>query len=113
MKEDEGGNYYLRNIKNQNIILPNVIEEEGHVWHLFVIRTKNREKLQNYLINKGIQTIIHYPIPPHKQKAYKEWNNETYIISEKLHNEIISIPISSVIEKKEYVRVVEVLNDFI
>ena len=106
-------NYYLENIKNPAFILPKVNNKEGHVWHLFIIRTKNRVKLQNYLKEKGIETLIHYPIPPHKQNAYKEWNNETYIISEKLHNEIISIPISSVIEKKEYVRVVEVLNDFI
>ncbi len=106
-------NYYLENIKNPAFILPKVNNKEGHVWHLFIIRTKNRVKLKNYLKEKGIETLIHYPIPPHKQNAYKEWNNETYIISEKLHNEIISIPISSVIEKKEYVRVVEVLNDFI
>lgn len=106
-------NFYLENIKNPIIILPKLINEDGHVWHLFVTRTKNRRKLQNYLKEKGVETLIHYPIPPHKQKAYKVWNNETYIISEKIHNEIISIPISSVIEKKEYVRVVEVLNDFI
>tara|TARA_Y100000385_G_C13036684_1_gene613326 strand:+ start:152 stop:1255 length:1104 start_codon:yes stop_codon:yes gene_type:complete len=106
-------NYYLGNIKNSAFTLPKVINKEGHVWHLFVIRTKNREKLQNYLKEKGIETLIHYPIPPHKQNAYKEWNNETYIISEKIHYEIISIPISSVMGKKEYVRVVEVLNDFI
>ena len=106
-------NYYLENIKNSAITLPRAINKEGHVWHLFVIRTKNREKLQNYLKEKGIETLIHYPIPPHKQNAYNERNNETYIISEKIHNEIISIPISRVMEKKEYVRVVKVLNDFI
>ena len=77
-KRREIANYYLENIKNENIILPTVRNENNHVWHLFVIRTKNRDELQKYLLVDGIQTLIHYPIPPHKQNAYKEWNNEKY-----------------------------------
>ena len=62
-------NIYFQNIKNKEIILPYILKDVKHGWHLFVIRTKNRDKLKKYLLEKGIQTEIHYPIPPHKQKA--------------------------------------------
>jgi dTDP-4-amino-4,6-dideoxygalactose transaminase len=65
---------------------------EQHVWHLFVIRSRNREALQQYLAENGVQTLIHYPIPPHKQQAYKEWNDLSYPISEKIHDEVMSLP---------------------
>jgi dTDP-4-amino-4,6-dideoxygalactose transaminase len=104
--------YYLNNIKNDNIILPNVIEEEGHVWHLFVIRTKNRFKLQKYLLDNGIQTLIHYPIPVHKQKAYNKYNNLSFPITEKIHNEVLSLPLSPVIIKKDIDRVIKILNEY-
>ena len=84
-KRREIANYYLQNIKNDNIILPTVKEQDNHVWHLFVIRTTKRDELQKYLADNGIQTLIHYPIPPHKQNGYKEWNNENYEISEQIH----------------------------
>jgi len=86
-------NFYLENIKNPNIILPKVENKESHVWHLFVIRTGNRNLLQNYLLKNKIQTLIHYPIPPHKQLAYKEWNNLSFPISEQIHAEVLSLPI--------------------
>ena len=75
-------------IKNENIILPTVLEEEGHVWHLFVLRTPNRKKLQNYLSKNGIQTLIHYPIPVHKQEAYNEFKNLNLPIAEEIHKNI-------------------------
>jgi len=68
--------------------------------------------LQKYLQEKGVQTLIHYPIPPHKQKAYKEWNNLSFPITEKIHNEVLSLPISPVMEEKEIKDVVKVINDF-
>ncbi len=78
------------------MILPTVRTEDNHVWHLFVIRFSKRDELQKYLSDNGIQTLIHYPIPPHKQNAYKEWNNESYPISEQIHTEVLSLPISGV-----------------
>ncbi len=63
---------------------------EQHVWHLFVIRTNQRDALQKYLLDHGVQTLIHYPIPPHKQQAYKEWNNLSYPISEQIHQQVLS-----------------------
>lgn len=106
-------NYYLENIKNKNIILPVVRAESNHVWHLFVIRTSKRDELQKYLLDNGVQTLIHYPIPPHKQNAYQEWNNESYEISEKIHNEALSLPISGVQNLENTKNIVEKLNEFI
>lgn len=103
---------YRENIKNEKIILPKPYEEESHVWHLFVIRTKDRDKLQEYLKIKGIQTLIHYPIPPHKQNAYKEWNNLSFPITEKIHKEVLSLPISPVMNKEEAFYIVQILNEF-
>ncbi len=109
--------YYIDNIKNSKIILPKLstfnfqLSTNSHVWHLFVIRTKNRDNLQKYLNDAGIQTLIHYPISPHKQKAYKEWNNKKYSITEKIHNEVLSLPISAVIKDSEIENVVRVINN--
>nr|7N63_A Chain A, Putative aminotransferase [Helicobacter canadensis MIT 98-5491] len=104
---------YRENIKNEKIILPKPYEEESHVWHLFVIRTKDRDKLQEYLKIKGIQTLIHYPIPPHKQNAYKEWNNLSFPITEKIHKEVLSLPISPVMNKEEAFYIAQILNEFL
>lgn len=105
-------NYFLEHIDNDSIILPRVIHQEGHVWHLFVVRTKKRQQLQDYLTKEGIQTIIHYPIPPHKQEAYKNFNHLNFPETENLANEILSIPISPVLEQFEIEKVVNVLNNF-
>ena len=105
-------NYYLNNIKNENIILPTVLEEEGHVWHLFVIRTINRSKLQKYLLDNGIQTIIHYPIPIHKQKAYEEYENLNLPIAERIHSKVISIPLYPNIDIKDQDFVIELINSY-
>ena len=103
-------NYYLNNIKNENIILPTLIEEKGHVWHLFVIRTPNREELQNYLSKNGIQTLIHYPIPVHKQEAYNEFKNLIFPITEEIHRNILSLPIAAHIKKEDIISIVNILN---
>ena len=105
-------NYYLENIKNPSVILPEVLNEEGHVWHLFVIRTNSRLKLQAYLSEKGIQTLIHYPIPPHKQLAYKELNTLSFPITEQIHRQVLSLPFSPVITMDELQIVVKELNRF-
>jgi len=104
--------FYLKNIKNDNVILPKVREDSNHVWHLFVIRTEKRDKLQKYLLDKGIHTLIHYPIPPHKQIAYKEWNDRSYPITEKISKEVLSLPISGVLTLEEAEKVIEAINEF-
>ena len=104
---------YIAEIKNPNIILPENPESEAeHVWHVFIIRTAEREKLQNYLTENGVQTLIHYPIPPHKQEAYKEWNNLSFPISEKIHEEVLSLPISPVMNDDEVTEIIQVINKF-
>lgn len=104
---------YLSEIKNDKFVLPvNPADEQEHVWHLFVIRTQEREKLQNYLTENGVQTLIHYPIPPHKQQAYKELNDLSFPVTEKIHEEVLSLPISPVMEDEEVSEVIEVLNKF-
>jgi dTDP-4-amino-4,6-dideoxygalactose transaminase len=104
--------YYKDNIINDAIILPQVKNEKTHVWHLFVIRTNKRKELQKYLLDSGIQTLIHYPFPPHKQQAYKEWNNNNYPISERIHREVLSLPVSGVQSLESTKKIVEVVNNF-
>lgn len=111
-KRREIANYYLENIYNENIILPKLTDPKKHVWHLFVVRSKKRDELQKYLNVNGIQTLIHYPIPPHKQRAYKELEKFNLERTELIHNEVLSIPMSPVLTSDEYVYVVKVLNDF-
>ena len=104
---------YIAEIKNPKIKLPvNPGNELEHVWHIFVIRTENREKLQNNLTENGIQTLIHYPIPPHKQKCYADWNELSFPITEKIHNEVLSLPISPVLNNYEVNLIIEKLNSF-
>ena len=103
---------YLSEIKNEKIILPKVASLENHVFHLFVIRTENREELQEYLLKNNIETVIHYPIPPHKQKALKEWNSWSFPISEKINNEVLSLPISPVLTDDEVNFVIKILNNY-
>lgn len=111
-KRREISKYYRDNIKNEHIILPKAYAEEAHVWHVFAIRSESRDKLQQYLTDKGIQTLIHYPIPPHKQQAYSEWNHESYPLSEKIHSTILSVPMSPVLTDDEVETVVKALNDY-
>ena len=111
-KRKEIAKYYRKNIKNSSIILPNVFAEDAHVWHLFVVRTKQRDNFQKYLLDNEIQTIIHYPIPPHKQECYKLWNNLSYPITEEIHKSVLSLPISPVMSDDEVKKVVEVINEY-
>lgn len=107
---------YLEGINNPLIKLPiiqsNANQYFQHVWHLFVIRTKHRDVLQKYLSDKGIQTLIHYPIPPHKQQAYQEWNNVNYPISERIHAKILSLPIDPMLSIDQVNFIIQVLNEF-
>ncbi|MDR6761721.1 dTDP-4-amino-4,6-dideoxygalactose transaminase [Flavobacterium sp. 2755] len=103
---------YLAGIKNDKIELPFWDFSNNHVFHLFVIRTKNREHLQQYLTKNNIQTVIHYPVPPHKQKAFKDWNNLSFPITEKIHNEVLSLPMSPVLTETEVDYIIEILNQY-
>lgn len=109
-------NLYFNGIKNPLVKLPlmDVDAEmyEQHVWHLFVIRTKNREALQKYLADNGVQTLIHYPIPPHKQQAYKEWNDLSFPISEQIHEEVMSLPIGPTLSWEDAEKVIQLCNSF-
>ena len=88
-------------IKNPKIILPQTYDENAHVWHVFVVRCDDRVSLQKYLEDNGIQTNIHYPTPPHLQGAYKEWRDCSYPITEKIHREVLSLPVSPVMTDEE------------
>jgi dTDP-4-amino-4,6-dideoxygalactose transaminase len=107
--------YYCSHINNEKITLPLITNHlpltTNHVWHLFVIRTSKRDQLQQYLTGNDVQTLIHYPIPPHKQGAYASMNNLSLPITEKIHSEVISLPMSGVVEMKEVERVCLLLND--
>ena len=109
-------NLYLTKVKNPLIKLPlnniNAEEYQQHVWHLFVIRTEHREALQQHLTENGVQTLIHYPIPPHKQQAYKEWNHLSYPISEKIHSEVLSLPIGPTLNLDDVEKVIQLCNTF-
>lgn len=108
--------YYCENIKNDNITLPLITNHlslnTNHVWHLFVIRCAERDRLQQYLTENGVQTLIHYPIPPHKQGAYFEMNNEVLPVTDQIHNEVLSLPISGVMEMEEVERVCRFFRKF-
>lgn len=103
---------YLSNIKNDKIALPFWDLSDNHVFHLFVIRTQKRDELQQYLLKNGIQTMIHYPVPPHKQKALMDWDNLTFPITEKVHNEILSLPMSPVLTIDEVDYIIAILNQY-
>lgn len=107
---------YLSEIKNEKITLPFWDLSNNHVFHLFVIRTQNRTQFQEYLQQNGIQTVIHYPVPPHNQKALSPetsgWNHLSFPITEKIHDEVLSLPISPVLTDDEMGFVVKIVNQW-
>ncbi len=103
---------YVGEIRNPHIILPHVEDWDANVFHIFPIRSPHRDKLQKYLADNGVQTLIHYPIPPHKQECYPEWNDRSYPITERIHAEELSLPISPVMTPGEVTEVIRLLNLF-
>lgn len=103
---------YCGGITNRRVALPAVPDEAAHVWHVFVVRTADREGLQKHLLDRGIQTNIHYPTPPHHQLAYQEWRQESFPISERIHREVLSLPISPVMTEQEVREVIAAVNDW-
>jgi len=104
--------YYIENIKHPDIKLPIVTDWNAHVFHIFTIITPRRDALQKYLAENGVQTLIHYPIPPHKQLAYKEWNALSLPVTELIHSQELSLPISQVITEEEVKKVVSIVNAY-
>jgi dTDP-4-amino-4,6-dideoxygalactose transaminase len=103
---------YIDLISNSEIILPNWSFENDHVFHLFVIRSKNRNILAEYLQKKSIQTMIHYPVPPHKQRALIEYKNLHLPISERIHSEVLSIPINPFLKENDIYYVIDCISKF-
>ena len=104
---------YCSEIKNPNIVLPSLLGDAmRNVWHIFPVRVRNRAEFQQYLSDNGIQTVIHYPIPPHRQPAYTEWHDLSLPITEKIHKEIISLPISPVMTEEDVCKIVQKINNY-
>lgn len=113
---------YLEGITNPSMVLPTIhsafninnsqLMSEAHVWHVFVIRCEQREALQKYLLEHGIQTLIHYPIPPHKQQAYKEWGSDSYPTSEMIHQQVMSLPMGPTLTDEDVKQVIGAVNGF-
>ncbi|EKO3932952.1 DegT/DnrJ/EryC1/StrS family aminotransferase [Vibrio fluvialis] len=108
----EVANTYLKNIVNPKIKLPSVIDKDSHVWHLFVIKTEDRKSLYNYLADNGVSTMIHYPIPPHKQQAYSGFLENDYPITEDIHKTVLSLPIGPVLKYNDIKKIIRLLNEY-
>lgn len=112
-KRRQVAQHYIEGITGSDIVLPSTSAlTSAHVWHLFVIRHPERDQLQKYLSEQGVQTMIHYPIAPHKQQANKDWNGISLPVTEKIHKEVLSLPISTVMTDEEVERVYMVVNGF-
>ena len=103
---------YITGITNPAVITPKVTDRDAHVFHIFPIRTEKRDELQNYLAEHEVQTNIHYPIAPHKQECYRDWNSWSFPITEKIHAEELSLPISPVLTDEEVNEVIRLINEW-
>lgn len=104
--------FYMENIKNPAVRVPALEDWNAHVFHLFPVLCSRRDELQKFLADNGVQTLIHYPIPPHKQECYAQWNALSFPITERLAREELSLPISPVMTPQEIRAVVETVNNF-
>ena len=103
---------YCARITHPEITLPEVKQPLSHVWHLFVIRTAHRDALQQHLAQAGVQTLIHYPIPPHKQQAYPEWHGLSLPLTEQLHQQVLSLPMDPTMSDAAVQQVIAAVNSF-
>lgn len=106
----EVAEYYLAHIKNRNIQLPSVSDRERHVWHLFVVRSAQRDALQKHLAEQGVQTLIHYPVPPHQQQAYKAFSNISLPMTQEIHRSVLSLPMGPHLTMEQASQVIEAAN---
>lgn len=111
-RRKEIGAQYIAGISNPSVTLPITLPHDENVFHIFPILCEQRDKLQEYLKEHEVQTLIHYPIPPHKQECYKEWNEWSFPISEKIHAQELSLPISPVMTDEEVKQVITIINQF-
>lgn len=112
MKRREIARIYLDRINNPLVKLPDFEDPDANVLHIFPILTEYRDQLQNFLAENGVQTLIHYPIPPHKQECYAEWNNLSFPLTEQIAAQELSLPISPVMTAEEAIKVAELINLF-
>lgn len=112
IRRQEIAKIYIEGISNSLITVPTVSFDSAHVWHLFVVKCEYREQLQAWLTKNNIQSLIHYPIPPHKQKAYEELNGMSLPVTEKIHNTVLSIPLDPTMSNLEVEKVIDALNEF-
>ncbi len=103
---------YRKGIQNRKLLLPEVDDEASHVWHLFPVRTESRDAFQQFLRRRGIETLIHYPIPPHQQRAYAAWNRKRYPITEEIHRTVVSLPLHAALAKREVARIITACNEY-
>ncbi|ALJ04669.1 aminotransferase [Pseudalgibacter alginicilyticus] len=108
----EIASYYLSNINNRRVKLPYYNYSKGHVFYAFVIQVDNREAFTNYLHENNVETLIHYPIAPHKQDAFKHLSIKSFPITEAMQHKIVSLPISPVMAQSDIEKVVRVVNQF-
>ncbi len=104
---------YRDRINNPFVMLPNFLNEEGHVWHLFVVRVKHRERFQQFLLDNGVQTLIHYPVPVHKQECMEQFSGWSLPITEQLHSEVISLPLNIALTDQEIGKIIQVINSYV
>lgn len=108
----DNAHYYIKHISNPAVSVPSEDYWQNSVFHIFPLLSPRRDELKQYLLDNGVQTDIHYPIPPHKQQAYKEWNEMSLPITERIHREELSLPVSQVVTDEEREKVVELINKF-
>ena len=111
-RRKELAHIYYNNIEQSVVRMPQMMDDESNVYHIFPVFTKKREELQTFLNERGIQTLIHYPIPPHKQKCYKAWNDVSMPMSERLANEELSLPLNQTMTDEEVKYIAETINTF-
>jgi len=111
-RRQEIARLYRAGIKNSLVTLPQVEAESAHVWHLFVVRSEVREQLQQWLTGQGVQTLIHYPIPPHQQQAYPQFRNCQLPLTEKIHQQVISLPMDPTMNDEAVAKVIDAVNGF-
>ncbi len=111
-RRQEIARLYRAGINNPSVILPQVATESVHVWHLFVVRSDVREQLQQWLTGQGVQTLIHYPIPPHKQQAYPQFRDYQLPLTEQIHQQVLSLPIDPTMSDEAIEAVIHAVNGF-
>ncbi len=111
-RRQEIAQIYRAGINNPLVTLPQVAAESAHVWHLFVVRSKVREQLQQWLTGQGVQTLIHYPIPPHKQQAYPQFRDYQLPLTEQIHQQVFSLPMDPTMNDEAVAKVIDAVNGF-